>query len=79
MLERPSPRRSTRAESLRAFAMGGIATASSRPEIVVPVESSADRWLVSVRWLTAAEASTGDARAIGQAIAAGLASSARGS
>jgi hypothetical protein len=35
-------------------------------------------WLVKIRWLTAAEADAGDARVIGQAIAAGLAASAKG-
>jgi hypothetical protein len=48
---------------------------------VIPVEVSADvlDWLVRIHWLTEAEASTGDARLIGQAIAAGLAASAKGS
>jgi hypothetical protein len=48
--------------------------------MVVPVELGAAEltWLVSVRWLTPAEADQGDARGIGQAIAAGLAASAKG-
>jgi hypothetical protein len=48
--------------------------------IIVPVELGAVEldWLISVHWLTPAEADAGDARIIGAAIAAGLAASARG-
>jgi hypothetical protein len=48
--------------------------------IVVPVEIGLGEleWLVSVRWITPAEADAGDARTIGAAIAAGLAASVKG-
>lgn len=48
--------------------------------MVVPVEVGGAEltWLISCRWLTAAEADQGDARIIGQAIARGLEASAKG-
>lgn len=49
-------------------------------KIVVGVELGGEElsWLISVRWITPGEADQGDGRAIGAAIAAGLARSARG-
>jgi hypothetical protein len=47
---------------------------------VVPVEldGRALNWLLSVNWVTPVEADQGDARAIGAAVTAGIAASARG-
>jgi hypothetical protein len=47
--------------------------------MVVPVEVDGQLmdWMVRVRWLSEAEASEGDARKIGEAIARGLAASAK--
>ena len=79
MLERPSPGRSTRAESLRRLRDARYRQRLKAGPVVVPVTigpSSSTGWF-GFDWLTAAEADQGDARVIGQAIAAGLASSAK--
>jgi hypothetical protein len=49
-------------------------------KIVVNVELGAQEldWLIQIHWLTPQEADRGDARAIGERIAAGLAASAKG-
>ena len=46
--------------------------------VAVELDGQVMDYLVSVHWLTAAEADAGDARVIGQAIARGLEASAKG-
>jgi hypothetical protein len=77
VLERPTtvsraPRRRERHARYRQRVKAG--------RMVALVELGRDEldWLVSVRWLTPQEADAGDARIIGERIAAGIAASAKG-
>jgi hypothetical protein len=83
MLERPPrkpPAPATRRAALRRARDRRHRERIKAGRIVVAVELGAEEldWLCRIHWLTAAEADAGDGRVIGEAIARGLAASARG-
>ena len=85
MLDRPTRRESPAPPSSRRADLRRERSRRHRQRIkqgkmVVAVELDGQvmDYLVSVHWLTAAEADAGDARVIGQAIARGLEASAKG-
>jgi hypothetical protein len=78
MLERPASR-AARRQALRRARHRRHRERVKQGKMVALVELGGPEldWLISVHWITPAEADQGDARVIGQAIAAGLVASAK--
>ena len=81
MLERPPPKPPPRSrQDLRRQRDRAYRQRVKEGRKIVPVEVSpeVEDWLIRIRWLTETEADAGNARTIGERIAAGLAASAKG-
>jgi hypothetical protein len=79
MLEPPASR-ATRRQALRKARHARYRARVRDGKLVALVELGREEldYLIAVHWLTEAEASAGDARVIGERIAAGIAASAKG-